>query len=172
MIDIIFIIVLGLGTYAGFKKGFILEIIGIIALFLGLYGAFMLLKMGVNFLARIIPEYSNVIPFVMFLVIFLAIIILVNLLGRILKRIIDTTILGSFDSLAGAILGFFMWSFMISLFLWLLNQAGIGLSETQAQRSYIYPYIVSIAPTIGGYIGSLFPFAETLIRQIKDIFVR
>ena len=172
MIDVIFIIILAFGSYAGYKKGFILEIIGIIALFLGLWGAFMLLKYGITYVARIIPEYSNLVPFIAFLVIFLLIIILVNILGRILKRIVDMTILGSFDSLAGAILGFFMWSFVISLFLWLLSQAGIGLPENQTDRSYIYPFIVSIAPAIGGFIGSLFPFAETLIRQIKDIFIR
>ncbi|HLF33859.1 MAG TPA: CvpA family protein [Cyclobacteriaceae bacterium] len=172
MIDIIFLALLILGAYAGYQRGFLLEIIGIFALFLGLYGAFVLLKSGVNFAVRIFPEYSNVIPFLMFLVIFILIIILVNLLGRMLKKIIDTTILGAFDKLAGAILGFFVWAFMISLVLWILGQAGINLPERLTDSSYIYPLISGIAPTVGGYVGSLLPFAGSLVNEIKELFAR
>ena len=172
MLDIIFIILLIIGAYAGFKRGFILEIIGIFALFIGLYGAFKLLNWGIGIVVRILPEYSNVIPFILFIIIFIVIILLVNLLGRMLKKFIDMTILGSFDKIAGAIMGFFTWAFLISLILWLLNQANINLPQKRTQDSYIYPYIVSFAPTIGGYFSSLFPFAETMIKEIKDLFIK
>jgi membrane protein required for colicin V production len=89
-----------------------------------------------------------------------------------LKKFIDATIFGSFDNVAGAIAGFFLWSFLISLVLWLLQQASISLPEAQVQKSHIYPYIINIAPTIGGYLSSLFPFANSLVSEIKEIFAK
>ena len=172
MLDIIFLVLLIIGTYTGYKRGFILEIIGIIALFLGLYGALKLLNWSIGIVIRIFPDSGNFVPFIVFLIIFIVIIILVNLLGRILKRFIDMTILGSFDNIAGAILGFFMWALIISFLLWLLKEANINIPEKQTQNSYIYPYIVNMAPTIGGYMSSLFPFAESLIKEIKEIFTK
>jgi membrane protein required for colicin V production len=172
MLDVIFLVLLVIGTYAGYKKGFILEVIGILAFFLGIFGAFKLLTSGTNLLVRIIPEYSNIVPLILFIVIFIFIIILVNLFGRMLKKIIDMTILGVFDRAAGAILGFFMWTFLISLVLWLVGQAGFSLPENQVKNSYVYPYIVNFAPTVGGYFSSLFPFAATLVQDIKEMFIK
>ena len=172
MLDIIFLVLLLIGTYSGYKRGFILEVLGIIAIFIGLYGALMLLNFVLGYVIRFLPHYNNYLPLIIFILIFIIIIITVNLLGRFVKKFIDATILGSFDNLAGAILGFFMWSFMISLMIWLLQQASINLPADQIQKSYIYPFIVNIAPTIGGYLSSLFPFAESLIMGIKDLFIK
>jgi membrane protein required for colicin V production len=172
MLDIIFLVLLIIGSYSGYKKGFILEIIGFIAFFLGLYGALKLLNWSVGIVIRIFPNSGNIVPFIMFLVVFIIIIILVNLLGRILKRFIDMTILGAFDNIAGAILGFFMWALSISFLLWILNRANINIPEKQIQNSYVYPHIVNLAPTIGGYLSSLFPFAESLIKEVKEIFTK
>jgi membrane protein required for colicin V production len=172
MLDIIFLVLLIIGAYSGYKRGFILEIIGFIALLLGLYGALKLLNWSVGIVFRIFPDSGNFMPFIMFLIIFIFIIILVNLLGRILKKFIDMTILGAFDNIAGAILGFFMWALLISFLLWILNQANIHIPENQIHKSYIYPHIVNMAPTIGGYLSSLFPFAESLIKEVKDIFIK
>lgn len=172
MLDVIFLILLLLGTYSGYKRGFLLEVIGIIALFLGLYGAFKFLNWGIGWVARSFPGYSNFIPFLVFMGLFILIIIIINLIGKALKRMLDMTILGSFDNVAGAILGFFVWSFIISMILWLLGQVNITLPEKQTQSSYLYPYLVSLAPTLGGYLSSIFPFAGSLMTEFKEIFMK
>ena len=172
MLDVIFLVLLIIGTYSGYKRGFILEVLGIIAIFAGLYGALKLLRFALEIVIGYMPGYSSILPFMIFIALFILIIIAINILGRILKKFIDATIFGSFDNVAGAIAGFFLWSFLISLILWLLQQASISLPENQIQKSHIYPYIVNIAPTIGGYLSSLFPFANSLITEIKELFAK
>ncbi len=172
MLDIIFLVLLLLGTYSGFKRGFILEVIGIIGIFIGLFAALKLLKWSLGYVIRILPDFSSFLPLMLFTFLFVIILIVVNVLGKMLKRFIDATIFGSFDKLGGAIMGLLLWAFMISFILWLLTQAHINLPEMQVQKSYIYPYIVNIAPTLFGYLSSLFPFAGTLISDLKEIFIK
>ncbi len=172
MLDLIFLAFLFLGSYSGYKRGFILEVIGIIGIFVGLYIALKLLKWSLGYVIRIFPGFGNFLPLFLFVFLFVLILIFVNVLGKMLKKFIDATIFGPFDNLAGAVMGFFLWSFMISLALWIMTQANIHLPETWVQKSYVYPYIVKIAPTLIGYISSLFPFAGTLISDIKEILIK
>lgn len=172
MLDVIFLVLLVIGTYSGYKRGFILEVLGIIAIFAGIYGALKLLRFALELVIGYLPGYSSILPFLIFIILFILIIVAINILGRILKKFIDATVFGSFDNVAGAIAGFFMWSFLISLILWLLQQASITLPQEQIQKSHIYPFIVNIAPTIGGYLSSLFPFANSLIAEIKELFTQ
>lgn len=172
MLDLIFLVLLIIGTYSGYKKGFLLEIIGIIAIFIGLYGAFILLKWALGIAIRYLPDYGSILPVMIFILLVVIIMIAVNIVGKILKKFIDATPLGTFDNLAGAILGLFMWSFLISLMLWLLQQASIHLPEEEIHKSYIYPHIVKIAPAVGAYLSSLFPFAAPLFSGIKELFIK
>jgi membrane protein required for colicin V production len=172
MLDVIFLVLLIIGTYSGYKRGFILEVLGIIAIFIALYGAFKLLRFALEMVIDYLPGYSSIVPFTIFIILFILIIIAINILGRILKKFIDATVFGSFDSIAGAIAGFFMWSFMISLFIWLLQQTSITLPQDLIQKSHIYPYVVNIAPTVGGYFSSLFPFAGNIVTEIRELFAK
>ena len=172
MLDLIFLVLLIVGTYSGYKRGFILEVLGIIAIFAGLYGALKLLRFALELVIGYLPGYSSIVPFVIFIILFVLIIIAINILGKVLKKFIDATVFGSFDNVAGAIAGFFLWSFLISLILWMLRQTSITLPQEQIQKSHIYPYIVNIAPAVGGYVSSLFPFINSLVAEIKEIFAK
>lgn len=170
MLDLILLIPLLLGAFLGFKKGLLMELIGIIALILAVLGAFRLLHTGISFLTEHIPEYSNFIPFIAFIGIFVGIIILVNIIGKMSKKLLDLTFLGIFDNLAGAILGVFKWAFLVSIVLWLALQVDFSVPERLIENSFIYPKLVNFAPTVGKYISAVFPFAEDLFESIQDLF--
>jgi len=159
-----------LGAFLGYKKGLLLELIGIVALVLAVLGAFKLLHSGITLLTEYIPEYSNFIPFIAFIGIFIGIIILVNMIGRMSKKLLDLTILGVFDNFAGAVLGVFKWAFLISIVMWLTLQVNMTIPEKLIENSYLYPKLVNLAPTVGDYISSVFPFAKDLFNSIQDIF--
>ena len=91
MLDVIFLVLLIIGTYSGYKRGFILEVLGIIAIFAGLYGALKLLRFTLEIVIGYLPGYSSILPFMIFIALFILIIIAINILGRILKKFIDAT---------------------------------------------------------------------------------
>jgi membrane protein required for colicin V production len=147
-----------------------MELVGIIALILAVLGAFKLLHTGIQFLNQYIPEYSNFIPFIAFIGIFIGILVLVNIIGRLTKKFLDLTIFGAFDNFAGSILGIFKWAFLTSIVLWLSLQVNLSIPEHLTENSWLYPFIVDLAPTIGDYISAIFPFAGDLFESIKDLF--
>ena len=147
-----------------------MEIVGLAALILAILGAFKLLHSGIELLNKYIPEYGNFVPFIAFVGIFIGILILINLLGHLTKKLMDLTLLGAFDYIAGAILGIFKWAFLVSIVLWLSNQVHITIPDKLTDDSFLYPYIVNFAPTVGDYVASVFPFADNLFESIQDLF--
>ena len=169
-LDLILLIPLLIGAYTGYKRGLIMELVGIIALIIAVLGAFKLLHTGIEFLSKYIPEYSNFIPFIAFIGIFIGILILVNMLGHATKKFLDLTILGVFDNFAGAIIGIFKWAFLVSIVLWLSLQVNLVVPNALTEKSILYPHIVGLAPKVGEYISAIFPFASDLFESIKDLF--
>ena len=170
ILDLILLVPLLIGAYTGYKRGLIMELVGIIALILAVMGAFKLLHTGIEFLSKYIPEYSNFIPFIAFIGIFIGILILVNMLGRMIKKFLDLTMLGAFDSIAGALIGIFKWAFLVSIVLWLSLQVNLVIPSALTDNSILYPRIVNLAPMVGEYISAIFPFTSDLFESIKDLF--
>lgn len=147
-----------------------MELVGFAALILGILGAFKLLHTGMEVLSRHFPDLGTLLPFIAFIIIFIGIIIIINLLGRVLKNMMDLTILGAFDSVAGALLGIFKWAFLLSVTLWLMDVIHIKLPEDMTAESFLYPYVAGFAPKIGSYVSAVFPFADNLFDSIRELF--
>jgi len=169
-LDIILLIPLLFGGYLGYKKGLVLEFVGILALIIAIIGSLKLLNEGIRFLSGYFPDYSNILPFITFIGLFVIILIGISLLGRFLKKMIDLTILGSVDNILGAILGVFKWAFLISVLLWIFNQINIRVPADLTEDSYIYEKVAGLAPMVGDFVSSIFPFTEDLFESVSEIF--
>ena len=154
------------GAYRGFRKGFLMEIISLVALILGIIGGFALLHQGMNWLDQNVDINGNLLPYVSFILIFLIIVIGLSLLGKLIKKILDMTLLGSIDSLTGGIIGVLKWAFGISVLLWLTTSFGLIIPEQTIEGSSLFGYIEPIAPVVVDYISTFFPFAQDLFESI------
>lgn len=168
ILDIILLGIILFGAYKGYRKGFLLEVISIIAFFLAIVGGFKLLHLGVQFLDDHFQISGELLPYISFILIFIVIILLVNLLGKALKKIIDLTLLGSIDNLAGALLSMLKWAFGVSVILWLSNSFGIDPPEKWTVNSVLYPHVLRFAPLMVEYFSVIMPFAQDLFEIIKD----
>lgn len=167
--DIVILLVLAWGAFKGFRKGFIMEIVAVLALFIGILGAFKLLHVGMDWLDQYFEISGQLLPYVSFIVLFIAIVILVNLLGKSVKKVLDMALLGGFDSLAGAIIGIIKWAFGLSILVWLTESFNIGPSEQITESSIFYPFIESMAPVVIDFVSGLLPFASGLIESIEEM---
>lgn len=167
-LDIILIVILGFGAISGFRKGFVMEVVSILAFILAIIGAFKLLQVGMDFIQENFQLSGKLLPYLTFILIFIAIVILVNLVGKSVKKMLDMTLLGSFDNLAGAIVGLFKWAFGISVLIWIFNYFQINPISTYGEDSIVYPLVVSFAPMVVEYISVLLPFAKDLFSSVKE----
>ena len=156
------------GAINGFKKGLLLEIIGIFAFVLAIIGGFKLMELGMTYLEGYFEGFNNLLPFISFLIIFLAILILINMLGKVVKKMVDLTLLGGVDKFAGAIIGIAKWAIGLSIVLWLTHYFGIELPG-QNEELVLYPFLTELAPNVIESAAVILPFAEELFDSIKDL---
>lgn len=146
-----------------------MEMVSILALILAVIGGFKLLHEGMDFLQDKFDLSGKLLPYLSFLLIFIAIIVLVNLIGRAVKKMLDMTLLGSFDNLAGALIGVFKWAFGLSVLIWIFNYFEINPINQYSDEAILYPMVTSFAPSVVNYISTLLPFAEDLFSSVQEI---
>lgn len=145
----------------------LLEIIGIIAFGVALVAGFKLLSWAMEILNTRISIDESLLPYIAFLLLFAAIVIGINLLGKALKKVLDMTFFGTFDSLAGAVIGLFKWALAISVLIWLLNTLEVQLPSEALAGSYVYPLLQPFAPQVFSTLGEVLPSAENLFHHVQ-----
>jgi membrane protein required for colicin V production len=168
--DIFLALPLAYGIFQGFRKGLLQEVVSLIALFLGFILGLKLLTTAIPVVREFIGNAWGLLPFLSFLAVFVLVILGVRLLGLVLKKAVDFTPLGMFDNLLGAILGGLKWCFAISLLLYVLGMAGLGVSGDTARESVIYPYVLKSTPLALEVLGFVMPFLKVLLTTLKGLF--
>ena len=111
--DIVIAVLLIVGAIAGYREGFLMELISFIAILLGVLGGFKLMGVGMILLHKKFNADQRTLPYISFLIIFVIIVVGVNLTGKVIKKSIDNTFLGKADQAMGAALGTFKTLFII-----------------------------------------------------------
>ncbi len=164
-LDIFIAVILLYGAYRGYKNGFLIGLISLIAIILGILGGFKLMGEGMLFLQREFNADKSVLPYLSFFLIFILIVTGVNILGKIIKSTIDRTVLGSIDEAFGAILGVVKLLFLLSVFLWIADSLEWELTNEWTEGSYLYPYTVLFAQQLTIWISDFLPFFKETFKQ-------
>ncbi len=129
LLDLIFLVLIGLSAWNGLKKGFIIELFGFLALFLGLYAGILFSE----FLTRVIIEdfgsNSEYVPIVSFTIIFLGVGAMVYFAGKAIEKVVKVVRLSPLNKAAGLFFGVLKMAFFIG--------AGLILTESYDQRADI-----------------------------------
>lgn len=168
-IDLLILIPLALGAIGGFRKGFILEIITLLALILAVIGGFHFLHWGMSVLSENFQLSGRILPFLAFLLIFVGIIAIVNAIGQALKKIIHMAFLGGFDRIAGAVLGALKFVFLFSILIWVFQVFGIEMPQHLQDDSFFYTYVVAVAPATVELFGFIIPASTDLMDKISEL---
>jgi len=149
--DIIIIIPLLWGAYKGFKKGLIIEIASLIALFLGVWGGVKFSSISANYLSVMFDVSEKIMPLISFSVTFILIVIAVYALAKMLQKVIKMVALGLINKIAGAAFAVLKFTLIISVVLTLVNNVNseIGFIEPEMESSsLLYKPVSALAPTI------------------------
>ena len=160
---------LAIGGYSGYRQGLFIGLLSIVAFFIGIILAFRFMHWGAELLAEKVESLTFMLPFIAFIIIFLAVTITIRILAYMVKKALDLTILGTFDSFAGAILGIFKWVVMISLLLWVAKSFEFHFPKKLIEGSVIYPMVVPVAPTLVAMLDNYTPIVDKAIETIQDL---
>ncbi|MBY5951077.1 CvpA family protein [Algoriphagus sp. NF] len=175
LVDIVIILLLALGAYEGYKKGFLLGILGLVGFVVALVLGFYFMEPAAEWLGENVDSINLAYPILGFLIIFILSILLINGVGWILKKIMDLTILGSFDKMGGVLFGILKAGFFLSLFLWFTNEFDLDLPKKWERESELIGYVEPLAPAVIDAVEPIFPSVnstkskfEELVEKVKD----
>lgn len=150
-VDIVLILILALGVWSGFKKGFIVSFFDVIGLGLGVYG-------GIHFsdaFAEWLKTEFNIgidwLPFSAFLVTLLLILLVVHLLAKAITKALKLAMLGTVNKVGGALFGLARSVLFLSLallFIHPLNKKSQFVSDEALEASVLYTPIYLTATTV------------------------
>jgi membrane protein required for colicin V production len=169
LLDVLILLPLLWGALHGYRKGLLIEIIGILGMVVAMVLGFKFLGLGMEILTPYFSEgvARKILPYVGFSAIFFPTIFLLNQFGYTIRRSLRFSILGTFDSFAGAMVGVFTWVFGISVFFWLVDAIGVKIPAHRTDDTYLYPLVVPVAPTVITKALSLMPQGTDIIRDWK-----
>jgi membrane protein required for colicin V production len=173
LLDIIILIPLLWGALHGYRKGLLIEIIGIAGLVVAMILGFKFLGLGMEILT---PYFSDntakrILPYVGFSAVFFPTVFLLNQFGYRIRRTLRYSILGTFDSFAGAMVGIFTWVFGISVFFWLVDMIGVEIPEHRTADTLVYPLVIPVAPNVITKALALMPEGSELIKNWKSEYL-
>lgn len=159
-LDAILILPLLIGLVRGLMRGLVSEIIGIVAIVMGVIGARIWAKNGAVWLLREFAWPEAVCNVIAYALVFLGIAILLNLLGRLLSRLLRAINLGFVNRLLGGIFGTLKWFVVVITLVFLtslLDNQFHFLSQSEVVKtSVVYPkfaklshQLFALAPSVG-----------------------
>ncbi|MBS1951941.1 MAG: hypothetical protein OJF59_001121 [Cytophagales bacterium] len=164
-IDIVLLVLYGLGAYFGYKRGFLAELFFLIALVLGVLVAFKFMGWGMNYLHREFNADNVFLPYLSFFIIFILVMIGVIFLGHRIKHLMDETFLGKVDAVAGAILGIIKYAFSASIIFWLAHKVNYDFPASWTAGSWLYPKTLGFAKHVSDWFAGFIPFFKETFRQ-------
>lgn len=167
-IDIVLGLLLAFGLIQGFRKGFIIELAGLVGLILGVYGAIYFSHIVAGLLESFTNWETYTIELVAFIITFLIVLIAITLLARVFTKIINWAALGIINRLLGAAFGLLKTGLFISIFLLFLNsfqREFSFLSEEKKETSWLYESVAGIAPML---LPKLFKTLQQYIEIEED----
>lgn len=150
-LDIILAALLLFGLVRGFMKGFFVEVAGLAAMVLGLYGAIHFSYFVSEYLQSSVSWGEQQVRIVSFAITFLIIIITISLAGKLLTKIADVAALGLFNKIVGGVFGAAKIGLILSVILVVfskLNSTIPFLDKEHTSASELYEPVKSIVPLI------------------------
>jgi membrane protein required for colicin V production len=156
--DIMLLILFVPAIIGGIRKGFIRQIISLLALILGIWAGYHFsyyLSGKLNIWLDTISSFANILSFVL---IFGAILLIGSLIGQFVAGIFKVVLLGWLDKLLGIIFSIIKVAFILSIVIYILNSLDSlwsFLPKEYLAKSFIYPVIEKIAPIVFPYLKDL-----------------
>lgn len=151
VLDIILGALLLFGLINGFLKGLFVEMAGLFALVLGVYGAIHFSNFAADILQSRFEWGEKTINITAFAITFVVIVLAISLTGKALTKIADFAALGIINKLLGGVFGTLKVGLILSIVLIVFDKMNRTLpfvDQAELEESILYKPVKSLAPTI------------------------
>jgi membrane protein required for colicin V production len=166
-LDIIVVLIVAFGFYAGFSRGLVKTAFDTMSLLIGILAAMRLSGYTIDILEgmfNISPKFTVLIGLV---VTFIVVMSAVRFIGRRIEDILEAANINIINKLAGGVVQGLFFAFLLSMMVWALGNYNV-MKESTKENSITYPYLEPL-PEAG---KSVFIAAKPIFQDFWDNVVR
>lgn len=150
-LDIIILIPIAVGFVFGLFRGLIKELIGLVAIFLGIYGAKFLSPWLSDILVSVFSFSAKTAQPVAYISLFIVIVVLMLIIARMLDKLFDAVSLGGLNRFLGGLFGAIKFALVVSVLINVMNalEEKFDIVENETiNNSLLYKPVMKIAPDL------------------------
>lgn len=166
-IDIIWMVLALYGIWKGWTTGLILSIFTALAWGCGILAALKLSSVAATVLHDKFNIASDYMPVISFIAVFVIIALVIYLIGKSLEKIIEVTNLGLLNKIAGAVLYVTIFTIVLSIFVWLIDQVSLVTPSVKSQ-SKTYGYINQISDFMINDLATYTPKVKQIFTDFQE----
>ncbi len=169
ILDIIFLIILILAAFKGYRRGLIVGIFSFIAIIVGLAAAIKLSVTVAGYIGKTVKVSDQWLPVISFVVVFLIVVLLVRLGANFIQRTAEVAMLGWINRLGGIIFYLALYIAVFSVILFYAEQVHLLKQET-INKSVTYSFVRPWGPKVIDMFGAVIPFFKDMFGQLEKFF--
>ena len=142
--------------YKGLRNGLIIEATSLLALLLGVYGAYLFSGFTAEFLIDNLKLETEYIGLIAFALTFIAIVIAIHFIAKLIKNFVSAISLGFVDKIFGLLFSLAKWAFIISILLGIINRFDSDeklITKDMKKKSMLYNPVSDFAPKVFPYLN-------------------
>lgn len=167
--DIIYLLLLALAAWNGFRKGLVLALFSLLAVVIGLAAAMKLSVVTADWVGTHVSISRQWLPVISFLLVFLIVLILVRLGARAIEQVLRLAMLGWVNRVAGALLYCVMLTIVLSILVFYAIQMRL-LGPSGLSNSLTYGFVQPWGPRVMSVFGELLPWFRDMFEELKAFF--
>lgn len=153
--------------YKGAINGLVKEVLNIVGIILAVFLTFNYLDTFSGLIAPLFDEDTSYVPFISGAILFLGTLIIVAIIAYGTKEFLKAVKLSIVNRLLGGAFGALKSGMVVSAILLLL--AGFNVPGEEArEESYLYPFVIYIAPVTYNTVATVWPGAEDYSQTLRN----
>lgn len=164
ILDIILLLCFVPAIVTGITKGFVHQVVQIVAIILGAWAAFHFSSVICEWLSQYLKMDETVLKIVAFVLVVIVIVLILNLLGNMLSRLLRALSLGWFNGLLGLVFGIFKVALILGLLIMVFEGLNSSLQLVDGKildESKVYIYLRDLTE-------SFFPYLKSFVAGISE----
>ena len=168
ILDILFLLFLGVSFYWGYQKGIIYAVFSLLAYLVGLVVALKCSAFAVRLIHGAFKTNHQLTVVLAFVLVFIAVVLLVRLVAWGLEQILKSFSLNTMNRLVGGAIYTVIGIYMFSLTMWFANQWGMITLQTK-KESHVWKYVHMAAPEAMRAIGQVVPSVQQAFSEMEQL---
>lgn len=167
MLDLVALVVLGFGFYAGYSRGVIKTLFSIVSIVLGILIAMKISPYIISFLKSAFQMNDQVALIAGFVITLVLVIAIISFFGNMVEKMLKTINLNTLNKLLGGILFAFIFLLLLGMAEKFLTELGVITAE-HIEKSISYPLVTALPNQAADVFQDMKPAFEKFWEHTRD----